>query len=597
MDLQELKQQFDEIARQAREATKSQPETAALINTMLGLFMVLFELLVNRSLSSKRAHAENINGRGSEKKKGIDSSDKNRKDSLPREKSSRPVKPIKHEHKESYIGYKGQEYTAEEAEALIGTVFEGDDGRKYKYTRKLGSSLKTDWEITLTDVQYYKLEYAEVDEQGHEVAGGKRETAVSAKTDFLKKTFVGVSLMSHILYLWICMKSPINRIATALNEYGLKLSKQQLYKDIGIAALMLRPVFEHLESYLGEEKQLCVDETYHGCREKQRQGKEKEDKPPENRKGRGKEQKSAAKTLRSYFYGIVGGKVCLYYHDLERNFDIPKEILLEHGIQEDAFVETDGFYRRNFNMDSERQLFLHGVCWVHAKRYLCVLLNYATTREGEPIQAFIDCKWEQDIEDAKRLADKISRAFQICNVLTGRCRQDSSLNLMELKNRELRPVIEDILEDARAVQMQIKGQHGAEPIRKSSKKLQDAIGYLMHNEEKLKTFLDSPYGLMHSTKVEEKFRELDILRNSMMLSDTCRGAENLALYYSLYKTAQMHHIEFETYMNRALTVMTENMDKIEFEKDGRGTIINYKSNNVPREILDSLMPWNMADIN
>ena len=99
---------------------------------------------------------------------------------------------------------------------------------------------------------------------------------------------------------------------------------------------------------------------------------------------------------------------------------------------------------------------------------------------------------------------------------------------------------------------------------------------------------------MHSTKVEEKFRKLDVLCNSMMLSDTCRGAENLVLVYSLYKTAQLNNVEFETYMKKVMTVMTEQMGKIEFEKDARGTIINYKSHNIPSEILDSLMPWNMA---
>lgn len=99
---------------------------------------------------------------------------------------------------------------------------------------------------------------------------------------------------------------------------------------------------------------------------------------------------------------------------------------------------------------------------------------------------------------------------------------------------------------------------------------------------------------MSSTKVEEKFRELDILRNGMLASDTCKGAENLALFYSLYKTAQMHGIEFETYLQKAITVMTEHLDEIEFEKDHRGTITGYKSHSISDEILDKLMPWNMA---
>ena len=47
-------------------------------------------------------------------------------------------------------------------------------------------------------------------------------------------------------------------------------------------------------------------------------------------------------------------------------------------------------------------------------------------------------------------------------------------------------------------------------------------------------------------------------------------------------------------MKKVMTVITEQMGKIKFEKDARGTIINYKSHNIPSEILDSLMPWNMA---
>ena len=78
---------------------------------------------------------------------------------------------------------------------------------------------------------------------------------------------------------------------------------------------------------------------------------------------------------------------------------------------------------------------------------------------------------------------------------------------------------------------------------------------------------------MHNNAVESRFRELDILRNSMLASDTFRGADNLALLYSLYKTAQMHGVEFE--------------------KDNRGTIIGYKSDSISKEVLESVMPWNL----
>lgn len=120
----------------------------------------------------------------------------------------------------------------------------------------------------------------------------------------------------------------------------------------------------------------------------------------------------------------------------------------------------------------------------------------------------------------------------------------------------------------------IKAEKNKKPKRKYSDKFKAGIVYIVNNEEKLKTFLDPPYGLMHSTKVEEKFRKLDILRNSMLASDTFEGAVQLALFYSLYKTAQLNHIEFE--------------------RDSRGTITGHKSHSIPSEILDKLMPGNMA---
>ena len=75
-------------------------------------------------------------------------------------------------------------------------------------------------------------------------------------------------------------------------------------------------------------------------------------------------------------------------------------------------METDGFYRKSFNQDQDEQLFEHGVCWVHCKRYFCVLLNYATTKDDEPIKAFVKAHWEQDIVDPGGLQIKSPVPFR-----------------------------------------------------------------------------------------------------------------------------------------------------------------------------------------
>lgn len=121
-----------------------------------------------------------------------------------------------------------------------------------------------------------------------------------------------------------------------------------------------------------------------------------------------------------------------------------------------------------------------------------------------------------------------------------------------------------------------------------------AIVYLVKNEDRLKAFLDSPYGVMQNNNVEEKFRELDILRNGMIASDTCKGADNLTEFYSLYKTCILHNTDFRTYMKKVIENMTIHMNQIKFEKDKRGTITLYKSHKISSDVLESLMPWNMA---
>ena len=128
----------------------------------------------------------------------------------------------------------------------------------------------------------------------------------------------------------------------------------------------------------------------------------------------------------------------------------------EHDVNKDTFIDTDGLYRENFGKDGESTLFMHGLCWVHTKRYFCVVLNYATDILGKPIKQFVDCKWERDIEDTRIIVDKISNAFHIMNDITRRCNNDTSLDIVALKNKELRPIIEDIFSVGRRIYEDIK---------------------------------------------------------------------------------------------------------------------------------------------
>lgn len=179
---------------------------------------------------------------------------------------------------------------------------------------------------------------------------------------------------------------------------------------------MLMPVFKYMERYIAEDKLIGVDETYWSCREKQKL----KDTPIDDDNSKRKSQRSKSKTCRSYVFGIITPKVCLYYHSLERNSDILKTILLDNKVSKDCFVESDAFYRKMFSIKievdgKEVRLFCHGICWIQARRNFCELINYATHKDGTPITDMVKNNWEQDIKDSKELVEAITSCFNVYN--------------------------------------------------------------------------------------------------------------------------------------------------------------------------------------
>ena len=626
MDSNTLNSRFKEVSEQIQKAVADDPALSAMIGVLLVMFENQVSLnksqsseikqltkriealtltieklstkLGNKAITVRKTTNENINGKGSERKKGIDSSSKEKKQ---KEKKEVPVNDdVSVTDKEVCIDIDGKELSLEDARKKVGTVFTGKDGRRYKYVRINDSSEKIDIDISVRHTRYSKLQVVAVDDNGNEISEVKVTPTLYPKTDFLKKSSMSIGLMSLILEQWLVLKSPLNRISQYLLRYNISYSRQQLYSYTDTTAALLMPIFKHMESYLKEATFIGVDETYWSCREK---GKIKG--PPEDEPGR-KSHRSKSKTLRSYVFGIVSKTVCLYYHSLERSADIPKNIILDNQVSADCFIESDAFYRKMFSIKKDKdgnssRVFSHGICWVHSRRNFCELVNYGTHKNGSPIQEIIDNHWEQDIEDARYFIESITNCFKVHNTLVEKCIKNEKQDICELKSKELTPLIDKIFDKAKAIYKTIKKERvnskeklNTEPERKCSNRLYKAIVYMVNNEERLRAFLSSPYGVMTNNATEEKFRELDLLRNGMIASDTCKGAENLAEFYSLYKTCLLHNTDFRTYMKTIITTMMLHVNEIEFEKDAKGTITGYKSHKISTEILDKLMPWNMA---
>ena len=117
MDLKELQKQFDEISKQVKRETKSQPALALLLSTMFSLLKVMLQILYskideqnktietllaklgNKTIDSKKAINVIIYGRGCEKKKSVESSDKTRIKSTTKDKvPTKVVNAVKDEN-------------------------------------------------------------------------------------------------------------------------------------------------------------------------------------------------------------------------------------------------------------------------------------------------------------------------------------------------------------------------------------------------------------------------------------------------------------------------------------------------------------------
>ena len=216
MDSNTLNSRFQEVSEQIKKAVADDPALSAMIGVQLVMFesqsalnnqseliesqsseikqltkrietltLTIEKLsakLGNKSITVRKTTNENINGKGSERKNGIDSSSKEKKQ---KEKKEVPVNDdVSVTDKEVCIDIDGKELSLEDARKKVGTVFTGKDGRRYKYVRINDSSEKIDIDISVRHTHYSKLQVVAVDENGNEISEVKVTPTLYPETDF-----------------------------------------------------------------------------------------------------------------------------------------------------------------------------------------------------------------------------------------------------------------------------------------------------------------------------------------------------------------------------------------------------------------------------
>ena len=145
-----------------------------------------------------------------------------------------------------------------------------------------------------------------------------------------------------------------------------------------------------------------------------------------------------------------------------------------------------------------------------------VMVSVGYMPEETSVADMVKNNWELDIKDSKELVEAITSCFNVYNEQGRKCISNSKLDIVKLKNKHVLTLINAIFDKAKVIFKDIERvrankstKEHTEPKRKCSDRLYKAIVYLVKNEDGLKVFLDSPYGVMQNNNVEEKFRELD----------------------------------------------------------------------------------------
>lgn len=142
----------------------------------------------------------------------------------------------------------------------------------------------------------------------------------------------------------------------------------------------------------------------------------------------------------------------MYYHSVTRAPDFIKKILIENGINPEAFVACDGYYKKSFftvvNENGELTddciefICEYGLCWIHVKRYWCSCFNFLCNynpKDGSivPKRRAVNAKWEQDVYDSKMFMDKISACFHANNQISYQLLDNPELDVVALRKEKV----------------------------------------------------------------------------------------------------------------------------------------------------------------
>jgi transposase IS66 len=210
---------------------------------------------------------------------------------------------------------------------------------------------------------------------------------------------------------------------------------------------------------------------------------------------------------------------------------------------------TDGYQPYHTLMKKSDRIQVAG-CYAHARRKFTEIIK--AVKKNTPLTP------GQAV--AAEAVKRIDAMYHLDNMY----KESSAKERLDNRQRSVKPLVDAYFAWLKTLQ----GKSNA------SSKLKEAINYSINQEIYLRRFLEDPLLPLDNNDAERSIKSFCVGKHSWHIIDSTKGAKASALLYSIAESAKANSLKPYEYFCYLLT-----------------ELVKYPRNDVPTEVLKTLMPW------
>ena len=210
---------------------------------------------------------------------------------------------------------------------------------------------------------------------------------------------------------------------------------------------------------------------------------------------------------------------------------------------------TDGYQPYHTLMKKSDRIKVAG-CYAHARRKFAEIIK--SVKKNTPLSP------------GQAVAAEAVKRIDVMYHLDNMYKESSAKERLDNRQRSVKPLVDAYFAWLKTLQ----GKSNA------SSKLKEAINYSINQEVYLRRFLEDPLLPLDNNDAERSIKSFCVGKHSWHIIDSTKGAKASALLYSIAESAKANRLKPYEYFCYLLK-----------------ELVKYPRNDVPTEVLRTLMPW------